>query len=131
MVGGRGGDHVAARGADTQRGDTLSVYLVAHAEERHRSLDVLDPAGGVLEPARLALALTLKGGVPRQGDEALARQALGVQARGLFLDAAGGMGDGDGRPRAAGLAVGVYRCPARFRPALGKVTSVLTMMLSC
>jgi hypothetical protein len=25
---------------------------------------------------------------------------------------------------------GVYRCPARFRPALGKVTSVLMMMLS-
>ena len=66
MVGGRGGDHVAARGADTQRADTLSARLVAHAEERHRSLDVLDPVGGVLKPARLALALTLEGGVPRQ-----------------------------------------------------------------
>jgi hypothetical protein len=91
MVGGGGGDHVAARGADTERADALSVYLVAHAEERHRGLNVLDPVGGVLKPARLALALALKGGVPREGDEALARQALGIQARGLFLDAARGM----------------------------------------
>jgi hypothetical protein len=31
VVGGRGGDHVAAGGADTERADALSVHLVAHA----------------------------------------------------------------------------------------------------
>jgi hypothetical protein len=106
MVGGGGGDYVAARGADTKRADPLSIDLVVHAEERHGGLDVLDPVGGVLKPARLTLALALKGGVKRERDEALAREALCVQTRGLLLYGAGWMRDDDRGARAFGLVVG-------------------------
>src|SRR5919106_2379308 len=106
MVGGRRGDHVAAGGADAERADALGIDPVAQAEERHGGFDVLDAVGGVLEAPGLALALALKGGVEREGDEALARQALGIQTRGLLLDAAGGMPNHDRGPRAAGLVVG-------------------------
>src|SRR5919106_1188430 len=91
MIGGRRRDHVAAGGADAERADALGIDRVAHAEERHGGLDVLNSVGGVLEAPRLALALALEGGVEREHGEALARQALGIQTRGLLLDAAGRM----------------------------------------
>jgi hypothetical protein len=120
MVGGGGGDYVAARGADTQRTDPLSVHRVVHAEERHAGFDVLDPVGGVLKPARLTLALALKGGVKRERDEALACQALGVQARGLLLDAAGWMRDDDRGARAVGLVIGGVQVSGEPQASIGK-----------
>lgn len=49
--------------------------------------DVLDPAGRFLKATRLAFALPLES----EGDEALTRQAIDIQARDLLLDAGGGM----------------------------------------
>jgi hypothetical protein len=105
MVRGRGGDYVAAGRADPERADALGVHLAAHTEERHSGFDVLDPVGRVLKPTWLAFALALEGAVEREGDEALSRQAIGIQTRGLFLDPSGGMGDDNAGPRAAGLVV--------------------------
>lgn len=54
---------------------------------------------GVFEVAGLAAALPLVGGVEGEGDEALAGQLGGVEAGGLFLDAASGVDGHDRRVR--------------------------------
>jgi hypothetical protein len=55
---------------------------------------------GVFQAARRAAASALVGGVEGQGYEALLGQVPRVQAGGLFLDAAAGVADDDGRARA-------------------------------
>ena len=72
-------------------------------EERDGGLEVLDAVGRVFQAARLAAAFALVGGVEGQGDEALLGQLPRVQAGGLFLDAAAGVADDDGRARAMWL----------------------------
>ena len=66
------------------------------AEVVHSAADVLDAVAGDFVQARLAAALAVVRGVVGQGDEALLGELAGVEAGGLLLDAAEGVGDDDG-----------------------------------
>jgi hypothetical protein len=116
VSGGRG-DHVAAGAADPQSADALGVdQIMASREVRHRSLEVLDPVRGILQPARLSLALALVGGIECECHETLARQPLRIQPGGLLLDAAAAGAENDRRVRYSPGSVGDVQVSGEVQP---------------
>jgi hypothetical protein len=60
MITGRRGERVPARAADPECADPLRVdHVTPGRQTRHRGLEVLGAMRGVLQAARLALALPL------------------------------------------------------------------------
>ena len=80
---------VAGTGADAHGPDPVLIDIGQRGQVVHHGADVLGADVGILQLARLARALALIGAVKGDGDEALA----GVQARGLLLHPAAGVGN--------------------------------------
>ncbi len=120
VVGDRGGNDVAAGGADAQGADPVGADLRAGGEVGDGVLDVLDTLGGVLGAAGGAAALALIGGVVGERDESGVGKSLGVGVGGLLLDAGAGMSDDHGGERAVGSGVGGVQVAGEGDPGAGE-----------
>lgn len=85
LVGLRRGQRVPAATADAEQAQALPIDASVLGEEVRHAMDVLDTVGGFVHVARLAATGTLIGRIGGNRYVALLRQALGIQARDLFL----------------------------------------------
>ena len=99
---------ITTAAADAQEAYAFGVDTGVVGNKVGHAVNVFDTVGGFVDVARLATAGALVGGVGGNGDIALVSQALGIQARDLFLDPAVGVRDDDGRVFFARIVVG--RC---------------------
>jgi hypothetical protein len=77
-----------AAAADAEQPQTRNIDARIAGDEVRHAVDVLDAVCGFVHAARLATAAALIRGIRRDRDVTLFGQALGIQARDLFLNRA-------------------------------------------
>ena len=101
-----GAHGVAAASANTHGADAFVVHVRQGGQIVYGSADVVHAGCGILEMARGALAFALVGDIKGQGHIALLGQIPAIQRGHLFLHAATGMGEDNGRIGSLGIEIG-------------------------